>query len=89
MKKDYNTHLSKCYKFGKEGTLLKLPEEGATMKFKNYKNQLERPSIVYADMESTLVKTDHKIISMSTFQILVAFSLFAHMMILKMCYGKM
>ena len=30
------------------------------MKFKNYKNKLERPFIVYADMESTLVKTNHK-----------------------------
>ena len=31
--KEYNTHLSKCYKFGKEGTLLKLTEAGATMIF--------------------------------------------------------
>ena len=40
-------------------SLLKLPEEGSTMKFKNFKNKLERPFIVYADMESTLVKTNH------------------------------
>ena len=31
--KEYRNHLSKCYKFGEEGSLLKLPEEGATMKF--------------------------------------------------------
>ena len=30
------------------------------MKFTNFKNKLERPSIVYADMESALVKTDRK-----------------------------
>ena len=28
------------------------------MKFKNYKNKLERPFIVYADTECTLVKTN-------------------------------
>ena len=37
--KEYRNHLTKCYKFGKEGTLLRLPEEGATMKFKNFKNK--------------------------------------------------
>ena len=58
--KEYRKNSTKCYKFGKEGTLLRLPEEGATMKFKNFKNKLERPFIVYADMESTLVKTNHK-----------------------------
>ena len=30
------------------------------MKFTNFKNKLERPYIVYADMESTLIPTDHK-----------------------------
>ena len=58
--KEYRNHLRKCYKFGKEGTLLRLPEEGATMKFKSFKNKLERPFIVYADMESILVKHKHK-----------------------------
>ena len=37
---------------------LELPTEGATMKFKNYKNMLERPFIVYADFECALVPTD-------------------------------
>ena len=38
---EYNTHLCTCYKFGDDGTLLKLPEEGATIKLKNYKYNLE------------------------------------------------
>jgi len=37
---------------------LELPEEGATMKFKNYKNMLERPFIVYADFEASLIPTE-------------------------------
>jgi hypothetical protein len=36
---------------------LELPEEGATMKFKNYEDMLTRPFIVYADFEASLVKT--------------------------------
>ena len=50
----FRLHLSKCYKFSKESTLLKLPEEGETMEFKNYKNMIERPYIAYADLESTV-----------------------------------
>ena len=34
---DYRSHLSACYKFSKDSTLLKLPEPGSTMKFKNFK----------------------------------------------------
>jgi len=37
---------------------LELPAEGTTMKFKNYKNMLERPFIVYADFECSLIPTD-------------------------------
>jgi hypothetical protein len=37
---------------------LELPPEGTTMKFKNYKNMLERPFIVYADFECSLIPTD-------------------------------
>ena len=51
MKRNIETNLTKCYKFGKEGSVLRLPEEGATMKFKNFKNKLERPFMVYADMD--------------------------------------
>ena len=57
--KDYRNHVSICYKFCKEGTIIKLPEEGSKMKFVNYKNKLERPYIVYADMECTLEKTNN------------------------------
>ena len=43
-------HLKDCYKRASgEGSLIKLPEEGSTMKFKSFKNKLERPYIVYAD----------------------------------------
>ena len=51
-----------CYKRAcGEGSLIKLPEEGSTMKFKNHKNKLERPYIVYADCESTLEKVDKQV----------------------------
>jgi hypothetical protein len=52
--------LSACYKFSKDSTLLKLPEEGSTMKFKNFKNQLERPWIAYADAECSVCPTGDK-----------------------------
>jgi hypothetical protein len=55
---DFKTHVEKCFKFTCSGTVLKLPEEGSTMKFKNFKNTLERPFIVYADIEGTLIKID-------------------------------
>jgi hypothetical protein len=53
----FGLHLSKCYKYSKDSTLLKLPEEGSTMEFKNHRNMIERPYIAYADLESTLCKT--------------------------------
>jgi hypothetical protein len=37
---------------------LELPAEGATMKFKNYKDLLTRPFIVYADFEASLMKAN-------------------------------
>ena len=43
-----------------EDTILKLPKEGSFMKFKNHKNKLERPFIIYADTESTLKQTNDK-----------------------------
>lgn len=58
----FDNHLRDCYKRAcGEGSLIKLPEEGSTMKFKNHKNKLERPYIVYADCESTLEKVDIKL----------------------------
>jgi hypothetical protein len=35
-----------------------MPEPGSTMKFKNHKNKLERPFIVYADNEARNVKNN-------------------------------
>ena len=55
----FDNHIKDCYKRAcGAGSLIKLPEEGSTMKFKNYKNKIERPYIIYADTESTLEKTD-------------------------------
>ncbi len=34
-----------------------MPEEGSSMKFKNYKDTMERPFMVYADWECSLLKT--------------------------------
>jgi len=51
---EYGSHVSQCYKFAKNSTLLELsPGE---MKFTKHKNKLERPFIVYADLEGTLIK---------------------------------
>ena len=49
MRKHYDCH-NNCN--------LSLPKEGTTMKFKNFKNMLERPFIVYADFECSLIPTD-------------------------------
>ena len=58
----FDNHLRDSYKRAcGEGSLIKLPEKGSTMKFKNHKNMLERPYIVYADCESTLEKVDIKL----------------------------
>ena len=57
---EYNNHIAKCYKFAKNGTLLALPKEGDVMEFKNYKNMIERPYIVYADCECSLIPTNEK-----------------------------
>jgi len=51
-------HFTQCYRFAKESTIIKLPEDGATMEFKNYKNMLERPFMVYGDLECSLCETD-------------------------------
>ncbi len=58
----FDRHISSCFNIAKdqEGTILKLPEEGTKMKFKNFKNMLMRPFIVIADMESSLIPMNHK-----------------------------
>jgi hypothetical protein len=39
---------------------LSMPPEGAIKKFTQYKNMMERPFIVYADFECSLIPTGHK-----------------------------
>ena len=52
-------HLACCYKLSKEtGGILKMPKEGSVMQFENYKNQIKRPFMVYADCECSLIATD-------------------------------
>ena len=57
------------------------------MKFTNFKNQLERPYIVFADMESTLIKLIIQITSTITCPTPAVLSSFAHMTLLRISYG--
>ena len=61
---DFTKHLSSCLKFHKDGTFIKLPECvdecKPCMSFKNHKNKLERPYVVYADIEATVAPYKHK-----------------------------
>ena len=50
--------MSECYKYSKDSTLLKLPAEGEVMKFKNFKNMLERPYICYFDTDCASIRTN-------------------------------
>ena len=59
---EYNSHIAKCFKFAKSGTLLALPKEGDVMEFKNHKNMIERPYIDYPDCECSLIPTNENII---------------------------
>jgi hypothetical protein len=52
----FEDHLMSKHFSTKNNCNLELPEEGATMKFNNYKDMLIRPFIVYADFEASLVK---------------------------------
>ena len=54
----YEEHLLRKHYDCHNNCNLQLPEEGTTMKFKSYKNTLERPFIVYADFECSLIPTD-------------------------------
>ena len=51
----YEEHLMRKHFDCLNNCNLTLPEEGTTMKFKGYKNMLERPFIVYCDFDSSLL----------------------------------
>ena len=61
---EYNNHISLCYKIALDTTsdkaIIQLPKAGSYMKFKNYKNKLIRPYIVYLDFECTLKPEEDK-----------------------------
>ncbi|MFM7981638.1 MAG: hypothetical protein ACKPKO_20205 [Candidatus Fonsibacter sp.] len=70
--------------------MLTLPEQGRVMEFTNFKNQLQRPYIVYADTESTLVKSKepgilHKHVANSA----CFFILYVVMIVVGIDYGAM
>ena len=56
---EYNAHLCKCYKFAKESTCIKLPKEDTFMRYISFKHMLERPYVVYADTECSLIPTNN------------------------------
>ena len=53
--KKFDLHVKYCYSDNFEDLVANLPDAGSVMKFKNHKNKLERPYVVYADCESTLL----------------------------------
>jgi hypothetical protein len=59
---EYESHISLCYKITldttADKTIITLQKPGSYMKFKNYKNKLIRPYIVYLDFECTLKPED-------------------------------
>jgi hypothetical protein len=54
----FEEHLFKTHYDTKKNCNISLPKEGDKMAFLNYKNLLERPFIVYADFESSLIPTE-------------------------------
>ena len=54
----YEEHLMRKHYDCHNNCNLTLPEEGSTMKFKNFTNMLERPFVVTCDFECSLVKTE-------------------------------
>jgi hypothetical protein len=47
-------HKEDCKGINTEATRIEMPKEGSTIKFKNYKNQMSVPFVVYADFESII-----------------------------------
>jgi hypothetical protein len=54
----YEEHVMRTHYDCHNNCNLELPQDGTTMKFKNFKNMLERPFIVYCDFECSLIPTD-------------------------------
>ena len=52
----FQKHTKICFNENFEGNIASLPPPNSFMKFKNYKNKLERPFIIYCDCEATLQK---------------------------------
>ena len=57
---EFHKHIASCYKIAKEGSILNMPQPGQVVKFKNHRNKMERPFVVYADTECTNVRTGLK-----------------------------
>jgi hypothetical protein len=49
-------HMQRCFKFNKDGTVLKMPKKGSTMKFDKHRKMLKRQHVAYLDFEATLKK---------------------------------
>jgi len=56
-KDEFLKHYEACFKIREEGTQIVMPQPGDTIEFKNHKNKIVRPFVIYADMECTLNKT--------------------------------
>ena len=52
----HDKHISECYKMCYNTCVACLPEEGSKMRFKNHKNKIQRPFIIYSDCEAALKK---------------------------------
>ena len=92
---EYDKHLKVCYQFCEEGSMLKLPKPESVMKFKNHKNKLERPFIVYADTECTLEKVFDKMgdlmktkcVDILSMRIVII--LYVHLIVQEISYGTL
>ena len=56
--REYSKHMGDCYDFYKTATPLKHAQEGEFIEFYRFRNQVERPCIVYADFECSLINSD-------------------------------
>jgi hypothetical protein len=56
----FDEHIKNCYNQNFEDRIANLPPKGSFMKFKNHRNKLERPFMIYADCEASNKKTKRK-----------------------------